>query len=62
MPKILPNIYRNKPSDRFCGLMVRVPNYTSTGPLFDSRRYQIFESGSGTGSTQTRKVNVELSE
>jgi hypothetical protein len=25
-----------------CGLVVRVPGYTSKGPGFDSRRYQIF--------------------
>jgi hypothetical protein len=25
-----------------CGLLVRVPGYRSTGPVFHSRRYQIF--------------------
>jgi hypothetical protein len=26
----------------FFGLVVRIPGYTSRGPRFDSRRYQIF--------------------
>jgi hypothetical protein len=30
------------PTDRLCGLVVRVPGYRSRGPRFDSRRYQIF--------------------
>jgi hypothetical protein len=28
--------------DRFCGLVIRVSDYRSRGPGFDSRRYQIF--------------------
>jgi hypothetical protein len=28
--------------DRLCDLVVRVPDYRSRGPGFDSRRYQIF--------------------
>jgi hypothetical protein len=28
--------------DLLCGLVVRVPGYRSTGPVFNSRRYQIF--------------------
>jgi hypothetical protein len=28
--------------DRLCGLVVRVPGYSSRGRGFDSRRYQIF--------------------
>jgi hypothetical protein len=29
-------------ADRLCGLVVRVPDYRSRGPRFDSRHYQIF--------------------
>jgi hypothetical protein len=29
-------------ADRLCGLVVRVPDYRSTGLRFDSRRYQIY--------------------
>jgi hypothetical protein len=28
--------------DRLCGLVVKVSGYTSRGPGFDSRRFQIF--------------------
>jgi hypothetical protein len=28
--------------DRLCGLVVRVPGYSSRNPKFDSGRYQIF--------------------
>jgi hypothetical protein len=35
-------IFRLFFGDRLCGLGVRVPDYTSRCPGFDSRRYQIF--------------------
>jgi hypothetical protein len=37
--------------DRLCGLVVRVPGYSPTGPRFDSQRYHLSGSGSPTGFT-----------
>jgi hypothetical protein len=44
-------------SGRLCGLMVRVLDYRSRGPGFDSRAIQKKSSGSGTGYTQPREYN-----
>jgi hypothetical protein len=42
---------------RLCGLVVRVLDYRSRGPGFDSRALQKKSSGSGTESTQPREYN-----
>jgi hypothetical protein len=43
--------------DRLCDLVVRVLDYRSRDPGFDSRALQKKSSGSGTGSTQPREYN-----
>jgi hypothetical protein len=44
--------------DRLCDLVVRVLDYRSRGPGFDSRALQKEKSsGPGTGSTQPREYN-----
>jgi hypothetical protein len=43
--------------DRLCGLVVRVLDYRSRGPRFDSRALQKKSSGSETWSTQPREYN-----
>jgi hypothetical protein len=40
--KLLISNFSGVPSDRLCGLVVRIPRYRSRGSEFDSRRYQIF--------------------
>jgi hypothetical protein len=47
----------NVPVDRLCGPVVRVLDYRSRGPGFDSRALQKKSSGSATGSTQPREYN-----
>jgi hypothetical protein len=42
---------------RLCGLVVRVIDYRSSGPGFDSQALPKKSSGSGTGSTQPREYN-----
>jgi predicted DCC family thiol-disulfide oxidoreductase YuxK len=51
---ILYNLFCNT-----CGLVVRVLDYRSRGPRFDSRALQKKSSGSGTGSIQPRESTTE---
>jgi hypothetical protein len=50
--------------DRLCGLLVRVPGYTSRGPGFDSRRYKIFSEivGLERGPLSLVRISEELLE
>jgi hypothetical protein len=45
-------------ADRLCGLVVRVPDYTSRGTGFDSRRYQIFWEVVGLERVQLSLVRI----
>jgi hypothetical protein len=51
-------------SDRLRGLVVRVPGYRSTGPGFDSQRYQIFSEvvGLERGPLSPMRIIKELLE
>jgi hypothetical protein len=51
--------YQHKPTlnDRLCGLVVRVLGYRSGGPGSIPGTIKKKNSGSGTGSTQSREYN-----
>jgi hypothetical protein len=51
-------------TDRLCGLVIRVPGYRPSGPLFHSRRYQIFRVivGLKRGPLSLVSINEELLE
>jgi hypothetical protein len=50
--------------DRLCGLVVRVPDWISRGPGFDSRHYQVFRVAVGLegGPLSLVSINGELLE